>query len=130
MLGLARCTDGCDLRPPATRRSPWHNRPPPNLLPLSRPSKQSDKTALHIAAYFGHLPLVNKLLAKGADNEAKDKQVSPPPIPGYPVLPDAPAAWLPAAASSPHQHKPACNHRTARHLERSAHPRAAPPARK
>jgi hypothetical protein len=42
---------------------------------ITAPPPQDGKTALHWAARFGQLSLIDKLLAKGADIEAKDAKV-------------------------------------------------------
>lgn len=61
---------------------------PPLLTPAhfqrrrpSDPPPQNGKTPLHVAATHGWLPLIDKLLAMGADVDAKDNKVSPPTLP-------------------------------------------------
>lgn len=72
----------------------------PEPLP-SAPPPQNGLTALHWAAKHGHLALIDKLLAKGADIEAKGNRV-PHPSPSITLLstplspppPHPPAAWV------------------------------------
>jgi ankyrin repeat protein len=42
---------------------------------LFAPPPQSDTTVLQLATYYGQVRFMDKLLAKGADIDAKDKQV-------------------------------------------------------
>jgi hypothetical protein len=70
--------------------SAWH---PPSLLsthtepgpvPVSSTClSQNEATILHWAAEHGHLDLVNKLFAMGANIDAKDNNVSPWPLPPH-----------------------------------------------
>jgi hypothetical protein len=50
--------------------------------PFIPPSPQNGETALHLAAHYGKLDLINKLLALGADINAENHHVqTPPPFP-------------------------------------------------
>ena len=57
------------------KRLSLHPRPPPTLtVSLSAaPLLQSGRTALLLASAYGHSAVVEALLAKGADTEAKTK---------------------------------------------------------
>jgi hypothetical protein len=60
--------------------------PQPPSLPIPKPhlNPQDGRTALHYAAMHGPLGLIHKLLARGADINAKDAYVRPTPRPPEP----------------------------------------------